>query len=142
DEMEKILIKDNKRLKDIIADEKKLKKEIENLKKNENKSTKELSLQGRLEFLRNNRQKARKHKEIIENSQNPQTQANDGKQNNTSGDDFLDDEKSDITTQDKPNNKNINSKDIGDAGEYAASMLFTKRSTRYLSNRRKLDANF
>ncbi|HDZ5125998.1 TPA: hypothetical protein RTH33_001685 [Campylobacter jejuni] len=142
DEMEKILIKDNKRLKDIIADEKKLKKEIENLKKNENKSTKELSLQGRLEFLQNNRQKAKKHKEIIENSQNPQTQANDGKQNNTSGDDFLDDEKSDTTTQDKPNNKNINSKDIGDAGEYAASMLFTKRSTRYLSNRRKLDANF
>ncbi|MGJ9216314.1 putative toxin, partial [Campylobacter jejuni] len=39
-------------------------------------------------------------------------------------------------------NKNINSKDIGDAGEYAASMLFTKRSTRYLSNRRKLDTNF
>ncbi|EAI9005014.1 hypothetical protein FVK13_09940, partial [Campylobacter coli] len=38
--------------------------------------------------------------------------------------------------------KNINSKDIGDAGEYAASMLFTKRSTRYLSNRRKIDANF
>ncbi|HEC2791816.1 TPA: hypothetical protein R2M45_001695, partial [Campylobacter jejuni] len=142
DEMEKILIKDNKRLKDIIADEKKLKKEIENLKENQNKSTKELSLIGRLEFLQKNRQKAKKHKEIIENSQNPQTQANDGKQNNTSGDDFLDDEKSDTTTQDKPNNKNINSKDIGDAGEYAASMLFTKRSTRYLSNRRKLDANF
>ncbi|HDZ4956243.1 TPA: hypothetical protein RTF88_001770, partial [Campylobacter jejuni] len=70
---------------------------INRLKKNQNKSTKELSLQGRLEFLRNNRQKARKHKEIIENSQNPQTQANDGKQNNTSGDDFLDDEKSDTT---------------------------------------------
>ncbi|EHN8574590.1 hypothetical protein KJ513_001996, partial [Campylobacter coli] len=44
--------------------------------------------------------------------------------------------------QEEQKNKNINSKDIGDAGEYAASMLFTKRSTRYLSNRRKLDANF
>ncbi|WP_250325359.1 putative toxin, partial [Campylobacter lari] len=38
--------------------------------------------------------------------------------------------------------KKILPKLIGDAGEYAASMLFTKRSTRYLSNRRKLDANF
>ncbi|HED8364722.1 TPA: hypothetical protein R6D75_001268 [Campylobacter jejuni] len=128
DEMEKILIKDNKRLKDIIADEKKLKKEIENLKKNENKSTKELSLQGRLEFLQKNRQKA---KNYGKNITNPQTQAsNDDKK------------KKGKSPQDKPNNKNINSKDIGDAGEYAASMLFTKRSTRYLSNRRKLDANF
>ncbi|HDZ5073062.1 TPA: hypothetical protein RTH05_001705, partial [Campylobacter jejuni] len=77
DEMEKILIKDNKRLKDIIADEKKLKKEIENLKKNENKSTKELSLQGRLEFLQKNRQKA---KNYGKNITNPQTQAsNDDK---------------------------------------------------------------
>ncbi|HDZ5087875.1 TPA: hypothetical protein RTH16_001651 [Campylobacter jejuni] len=136
DEMEKILIKDNKNLKNIIADEKKLDKKIRELKKT---STKELSLIGRLEFLQKNRQKA---KNYGKNITNPQTQANDGKQNNTSGDDFLDDEKSDTTTQDKPNNKNINSKDIGDAGEYAASMLFTKRSTRYLSNRRKLDANF
>ncbi|TXE85437.1 hypothetical protein FPD38_07930 [Campylobacter volucris] len=40
------------------------------------------------------------------------------------------------------NKKKISPELIGDAGEYAASMLFTKRSTRYLSNRRKLDANF
>lgn len=38
--------------------------------------------------------------------------------------------------------KKISPKLIGDAGEYAASMLFAKRSTRYLSNRRKIDANF
>ncbi|HDZ5135988.1 TPA: hypothetical protein RTH43_001665, partial [Campylobacter jejuni] len=90
------MIKDNKRLKDIIADEKKLKKEIENLKKNENKSTKELSLQGRLEFLQKNRQKA---KNYGKNITNPQTQAsNDDKK------------KKGKSPQDKPNNKNINSK--------------------------------
>ncbi|HDZ5081490.1 TPA: hypothetical protein RTH17_001916, partial [Campylobacter jejuni] len=139
DEMTKILLKDDESLKDIIRDKQELKKKIGKLQDKQNKSTKELSLLGRLEFLQKNRQKA---KNYGKNITNPQTQANDGKQNNTSGNDFLDDEKSDTTTQDKPNNKNINSKDIGDAGEYAASMLFTKRSTRYLSNRRKIDANF
>ncbi|HDZ5076413.1 TPA: hypothetical protein RTH04_001706, partial [Campylobacter jejuni] len=108
-----------------------MKKEIENLKENQNKSTKELSLQGRLEFLRNNRQKAKKHKEIIENSQNPQTQTSNDKK-----------KKKEKKSPKEDKDKTINSKDIGDAGEYAASMLFTKRSTRYLSNRRKLDANF
>ncbi|MBK1971117.1 putative toxin [Campylobacter sp. TTU_617] len=38
--------------------------------------------------------------------------------------------------------KNPNPKDIGELGEYAASMLFSKGSTRYISNRRKFDANF
>ncbi|HDZ5073057.1 TPA: hypothetical protein RTH05_001700, partial [Campylobacter jejuni] len=101
DEMEKILIKDNKRLKDIITDEDRLKEEIERLENKKNKpqlhgeiSNKELSLLGRLEFLQKNRQKA---KNYGKNIKNPQTQANDGKQNNTSGDDFLDDEKSDTT---------------------------------------------
>ncbi|HDZ5110544.1 TPA: hypothetical protein RTH37_001029 [Campylobacter jejuni] len=131
DEMEKILIKDNKRLKDIIADEKKLNEKINRLKKNENKSTKELSLIGRLEFLRNNRQKAEKYKGTIKNSQNPQTQTSNDKK-----------KKKEKKSPKEDKDKTINSKDIGDAGEYAASMLFTKRSTRYLSNRRKLDANF
>lgn len=38
--------------------------------------------------------------------------------------------------------KKISPKLIGDTGEYVASLLFGKRSTRYLSNQRKLDANF
>lgn len=38
--------------------------------------------------------------------------------------------------------KPIYSKDIGDTGECLASLLFDKKSTRYLSNQRKLDANF
>ncbi|EPC9469481.1 putative toxin [Campylobacter lari] len=40
------------------------------------------------------------------------------------------------------NKKKISPKLIGDTGEYVTSLLFGKRSTRYLSNQRKLDANF
>ncbi|HEG4693288.1 TPA: hypothetical protein SD903_001774 [Campylobacter jejuni] len=141
DEITKILLKDDKSLKDIITDEKELKKKIGKLQKIPNKSTKELSLLGRLEFLQRNQEKVKEYKDIIKNLQNPQQTSND--KNNT--DDFSDDEENNTTAQnnqEKQKNKNINSKDIGDAGEYAASMLFTKRSTRYLSNRRKIDANF
>ncbi|HEF8756885.1 TPA: hypothetical protein SBA10_001904, partial [Campylobacter jejuni] len=42
----------------------------------------------------------------------------------------------------KNSKKKISPKLIGDAGEYVTSLLFRKRSTRYLSNQRKLDANF
>uniref|UniRef100_UPI00207C7774 putative toxin n=1 Tax=Campylobacter jejuni TaxID=197 RepID=UPI00207C7774 len=141
DEMTKILLKDDKSLKDVITDEKELKKEIGKLQDKQNKSPKELSLLGRLEFLQRNQDKVKKHKDIIDNLQNPQQTSND--KNNT--DDFSDDEENNTTAQnnqEEQKNKNINSKDIGDAGEYAASMLFAKRSTRYLSNRRKIDANF
>ncbi|EDI8385387.1 hypothetical protein GD534_09840, partial [Campylobacter coli] len=77
---------------------------------------------------------------------NPQ-QVSDSKQNNSTkgrAKGGLKNKQKQTTTpnQEEQKNKNINSKDIGDAGEYAASMLFTKRSTRYLSNRRKIDANF
>ncbi|XUQ05980.1 putative toxin (plasmid) [Campylobacter coli] len=140
DEMTKILLKDDKSLKDVITDEKELKKKIGKLQDKQNKSTKELSLLGRLEFLQRNQDKAGKHKDIIKVLQNPQ-QASNANKNNTD-----DNKKKKLTkknqNQEEQKNKNINSKDIGDAGEYAASMLFTKRSTRYLSNRRKLDANF
>ncbi|EJD2900269.1 hypothetical protein M1U29_001853, partial [Campylobacter coli] len=140
DEITKILLKDDKSLKDVITDEKELKKKIGKLQKIPNKSTKELSLLGRLEFLQRNQKKAEKHKDIIKVLQNPQQTSNANK-NNTD-----DNKKKKLTkknqNQEEQKNKNINSKDIGDAGEYAASMLFTKRSTRYLSNRRKLDANF
>ncbi|WP_026943401.1 putative toxin [Helicobacter rodentium] len=42
----------------------------------------------------------------------------------------------------KNNEEPIHSKNIGDTGECVASLLFEKKSTRHLSNRRKLDANF
>lgn len=139
DEMTKIILKDDKSLKDILKDEEKLKKEIGRLRDKQNKSAKELSLLGRLEFLQRNQEKAEKHKDIIKVLQNPQ-QASDSK--NTDPLDMMAANNNTTPNQEEQKNKNINSKDIGDAGEYAASMLFTKRSTRYLSNRRKLDANF
>ncbi|MBT0742849.1 hypothetical protein, partial [Campylobacter lari] len=143
DEMTKILLKDDKSLKDIIRDEEKLKKEIGRLRDNQNKSPKELSLLGRLEFLQRNQEKAKDYKKTIKDLQNPQ-QASNSKQDSVKNANPLDMMAINSTTpnQEEQKNKNINSKDIGDAGEYAASMLFTKRSTRYLSNRRKLDANF
>ncbi|ELU0350740.1 hypothetical protein SA044_002014, partial [Campylobacter coli] len=146
DEITKILLKDDESLKDIITDEKELKKKISDLQNNQNKSPKELNLLGRLEFLQRNQDKAGKHKDIIKDLQNPQ-QVSDSKQNNSTkgrAKGGLKNKQKQTTTpnQEEQKNKNINSKDIGDAGEYAASMLFTKRSTRYLSNRRKLDANF
>ncbi|EAK8334664.1 hypothetical protein E7S19_08570 [Campylobacter jejuni] len=140
DEMTKIILKDDESLKDVIRDKQELKKKISDLQNNQNKSPKELSLLGRLEFLQRNQDKAGKHKDIIKVLQNPQQTSNANK-NNTD-----DNKKKKLTkknqNQEEQKNKNINSKDIGDAGEYAASMLFTKRSTRYLSNRRKIDANF
>ncbi|MBZ8197288.1 putative toxin [Campylobacter jejuni] len=142
DEITKILLKEDKSLKDIITDEKELKKKIGKLQKIPNKSTKELSLLGRLEFLQRNQEKAEKHKDIIKVLKNPQQASND-KQNDKTKSRTKNKQKQTTTpNQEEQKNKNINSKDIGDAGEYAASMLFAKRSTRYLSNRRKIDANF
>ncbi|EJY9226871.1 hypothetical protein OHQ98_001726, partial [Campylobacter jejuni] len=139
----KIILKDDKSLKDIITDEKELKRKIGKLQDKQNKSPKELSLLGRLEFLQRNQDKAKDHKDIIKVLQNPQ-QASNIKQESVKNAVPLDMMATNTTTpnQEEQKNKTINSKDIGDAGEYAASMLFTKRSTRYLSNRRKIDANF
>ncbi|EKG6003521.1 hypothetical protein O3379_001908 [Campylobacter coli] len=142
DEITKILLKDDESLKDVIRDKQELKKKIGKLQKIPNKSTKELSLLGRLEFLQRNQKKVKEYKDIIDNLQNPQQASND-KQNDKTKSRTKNKQKQTTTpNQEEQKNKNINSKDIGDAGEYAASMLFTKRSTRYLSNRRKIDANF
>ncbi|EPP5167543.1 putative toxin [Campylobacter jejuni] len=143
DEMTKILLKDDESLKDIITDKEKLEERIGRLQDNKNKSPKELNLLGRLEFLQRNQDKAKDYKKTIKDLQNPQQASND-KQDSVKNIDPLDMMATNSTTpnQEEQKNKNINSKDIGDAGEYAASMLFTKRSTRYLSNRRKLDTNF
>ncbi|HED6176199.1 TPA: hypothetical protein R5W99_001862 [Campylobacter coli] len=140
DEMTKIILKDDESLKDVIRDKQELKKEIGKLQDKQNKSTKELSLLGRLEFLQRNQDKAKDYKKTIKDLQNPQ-QTSDSKQDDAD-DDFSNSGTNTTSNQEEQKNKTINSKDIGDAGEYAASMLFTKRSTRYLSNRRKIDANF
>lgn len=145
DEITKILLKDDKSLKDVIRDEEKLEKKIKELQ-SKPKTNEKLNLLGRLEFLQRNQKKVKEYKDIIDNLQNPQ-QVSDSKQNNSTkgrAKGGLKNKQKQTTTpnQEEQKNKNINSKDIGDAGEYAASMLFTKRSTRYLSNRRKLDANF
>ncbi|EAH7449169.1 hypothetical protein L3L70_001748 [Campylobacter coli] len=142
DEITKILLKDDKSLKDVITDKEKLEERIGRLQDNKNKSPKELSLLGRLEFLQRNQDKAKDYKKTIKDLQNPQQASND-KQNDKTKSRTKNKQKQTTTpNQEEQKNKTINSKDIGDAGEYAASMLFTKRSTRYLSNRRKIDANF
>ncbi|WP_423644731.1 putative toxin [Campylobacter jejuni] len=142
DEITKILLKEDKSLKDIITDKEKLEERIGRLQDNKNKSPKELSLLGRLQFLQRNQDKAKDYKKTIKDLQNPQQASND-KQNDKTKSRTKNKQKQTTTpNQEEQKNKNINSKDIGDAGEYAASMLFTKRSTRYLSNRRKIDANF
>ncbi|EHK0649492.1 hypothetical protein J8510_001799, partial [Campylobacter jejuni] len=125
--------------------EEKLEKKIKELQ-SKPKTNEKLNLLGRLEFLQRNQKKVKEYKDIIDNLQNPQ-QVSDSKQNNSTkgrAKGGLKNKQKQTTTpnQEEQKNKNINSKDIGDAGEYAASMLFTKRSTRYLSNRRKIDANF
>ncbi|EAH6765717.1 hypothetical protein EI877_10285, partial [Campylobacter coli] len=142
DEITKILLKDDKSLKDVIRDEEKLEKKIKELQ-SKPETNEKLNLLGRLEFLQRNQKKVKDYKDIIKDLQNPQKTSN-GKQDSVKNIDPLDMMATNSTTpnQEEQKNKNINSKDIGDAGEYAASMLFTKRSTRYLSNRRKIDANF
>ncbi|EMU9931429.1 hypothetical protein AABD54_001722 [Campylobacter jejuni] len=145
DEMTKIILKDDESLKDVIRDEEKLEKKIKELQ-SKPKTNEKLNLLGRLEFLQRNQKKVKEYKDIIDNLQNPQ-QVSDSKQNNSTkgrAKGGLKNKQKQTTTpnQEEQKNKNINSKDIGDAGEYAASMLFAKRSTRYLSNRRKIDANF
>ncbi|EAH4525907.1 hypothetical protein D5V01_09510, partial [Campylobacter jejuni] len=123
DEITKILLKDDKSLKDVITDKEKLEERIGRLQDNKNKSPKELSLLGRLEFLQRNQDKAKDYKKTIKDLQNPQQASND-KQNDKTKSRTKNKQKQTTTpNQEEQKNKNINSKDIGDAGEYAASML-------------------
>ncbi|EIB23118.1 TPA: hypothetical protein SBE77_001843 [Campylobacter jejuni] len=141
DEITKILLKDDKSLKDIITDKDGLKEKIKELQRKPETNEK-LNLLGRLEFLQRNQDKAKDYKKTIKDLQNPQQASNDKQNDKTKSRTKNKQKQTTIPNQEEQKNKNINSKDIGDAGEYAASMLFTKRSTRYLSNRRKIDANF
>ncbi|EGX7729813.1 hypothetical protein JHF43_001962, partial [Campylobacter jejuni] len=81
DEITKILLKDDESLKDVIRDKQELKKKIGKLQKIPNKSTKELSLLGRLEFLQRNQDKAKDYKKTIKDLQNPQQTSNANKNN-------------------------------------------------------------
>ncbi|EOI4044448.1 putative toxin [Campylobacter jejuni] len=141
DEITKILLKDDESLKDVITDKDGLKEKIKELQRKPETNEK-LNLLGRLEFLQRNQDKAKDYKKTIKDLQNPQQASNDKQNDKTKSRTKNKQKQTTIPNQEEQKNKNINSKDIGDAGEYAASMLFTKRSTRYLSNRRKIDANF
>ncbi|MCW1684552.1 hypothetical protein OLT32_00990 [Campylobacter jejuni] len=79
DEITKILLKDDKSLKDVIRDKQELKKKIGKLQDKQNKSPKELSLLGRLEFLQRNQDKAKDYKKTIKDLQNPQQASNANK---------------------------------------------------------------
>ncbi|EGZ8417312.1 hypothetical protein JJL68_001690, partial [Campylobacter coli] len=81
DEITKILLKDDKSLKDVIRDEEKLEKKIKELQ-SKPKTNEKLNLLGRLEFLQRNQKKVKEYKDIIDNLQNPQ-QVSDSKQNNS-----------------------------------------------------------
>ncbi|ELH7360273.1 hypothetical protein Q9F85_001976, partial [Campylobacter coli] len=89
DEITKILLKEDKSLKDIITDKEKLEERIGRLQDNKNKSPKELNLLGRLEFLQRNQKKVKDYKDIIKDLQNPQKTSN-GKQDSVKNIDPLD----------------------------------------------------
>lgn len=126
-EMEKIILEQDESLKDIINDKTELDKKIHNLQDKPNRTAKETSLLGRLQFLQMNQNKAERY-EGIAKALEPQEETDPHNQEASK----------DNNQQYKP----IHSKDIGDTGECVASLLFEKKSTRHLSNRRKLDANF
>ncbi|EGX7733429.1 hypothetical protein JHF35_001898, partial [Campylobacter coli] len=64
DEITKILLKDDKSLKDVIRDEEKLEKKIKELQ-SKPKTNEKLNLLGRLEFLQRNQDKAKDYKKTI-----------------------------------------------------------------------------
>ncbi|HGQ6601452.1 TPA: hypothetical protein ACL01R_001860, partial [Campylobacter coli] len=101
-----------------------LKEKIKELQRKPETNEK-LNLLGRLEFLQRNQNKAKDYKKTIKDLQNPQ-QASNIKQESVKNAVPLDMMATNTTTpnQEEQKNKTINSKDIGDAGEYAASMLF------------------
>ncbi|EAL9256968.1 hypothetical protein DYV83_09810, partial [Campylobacter coli] len=79
DEITKILLKDDKSLKDVITDKDGLKEKIKELQRKPETNEK-LNLLGRLEFLQRNQDKAKDYKKTIKDLQNPQQASND-KQN-------------------------------------------------------------
>ncbi|EDO7987357.1 hypothetical protein GXN17_09570, partial [Campylobacter coli] len=80
DEITKILLKDDKSLKDVITDKDGLKEKIKELQRKPETNEK-LNLLGRLEFLQRNQDKAKDYKKTIKDLQNPQQTSNANKNN-------------------------------------------------------------
>ncbi|EGK8183226.1 hypothetical protein IO457_001675 [Campylobacter coli] len=116
-------------------DEEEIEKIIEELHKEKSDSIIKKDLLGRLEFLQNSISNSKKSEEVIQalSKKTEAIQALDNKKN-----DKTKKEKEDK----KEDKKELDSKLIGNAAEHLVSLLLVRRSTRYLSNRRKLDANF
>ncbi|TLD79755.1 hypothetical protein LS70_009615 [Helicobacter sp. MIT 11-5569] len=138
-EMEKILgVKEEASIEEI-------EKRMNEISSNKNRTPKEQNEFGRLEFLKNNKEKVEDYQGIIKKLKNPQ--AADNQQSNTGASNIEDTDKEKTNTpngnKSEDESKTINAKDIGDTGEYMVSLLlFSNKCTRYLSNRRKMDANF
>ncbi|MGJ0159299.1 putative toxin, partial [Campylobacter coli] len=98
-------------------DDKKIEKIIRELRKEKSDSIIKKDLLGRLKFLQNSISNSKKSNKVIQ----ALNKKKEGK---------------------KEDKKELDSKLIGNAAEHLVSLLLVRRSTRYLSNRRKLDANF
>ncbi|EAL1123765.1 hypothetical protein B7669_08790, partial [Campylobacter coli] len=128
-------------------DDKKIEKIIRELRKEKSDSIIKKDLLGRLEFLQNSISNSKKSEEVIQ----ALSKKTEGASKNVSGDTNM---VARATTQNDRNQpvlsspanlqdkKELDSKLIGNAAEHLVSLLLVRRSTRYLSNRRKLDANF
>ncbi len=105
-------------------DDKKIEKIIRELRKEKSDSIIKKDLLGRLKFLQNSISNSKKSNKVIQalSKKTEAIQAN--KEDNE---------------EDK---KELDSKLIGNAAEHLVSLLLVRRSTRYLSNRRYIDANF
>lgn len=116
-------------------DDKKIEKIIRELRKEKSDSIIKKDLLGRLKFLQNSISNSKKSNEVIQalSKKTEAIQALDNKKN-----DKTKKEKEDK----KEDKKELDSKLIGNAAEHLVSLLLVRRSTRYLSNRRYIDANF
>lgn len=109
-------------------DDKKIEKIIRELRKEKSDSIIKKDLLGRLEFLQNSISNSKKSNEVIQalSKKTEAIQAN----------------KEDNEEDNEEDKKELDSKLIGNAAEHLVSLLLVRRSTRYLSNRRYIDANF
>lgn len=108
-------------------DDKKIEKIIRELRKEKSDSIIKKDLLGRLKFLQNSISNSEKSEEVIQ-ALSKKTEAIQA----------LNKKKEDK----KEDKKELDSKLIGNAAEHLVSLLLVRRSTRYLSNRRYIDANF
>ncbi|HED6594970.1 TPA: hypothetical protein R5Z00_001657 [Campylobacter coli] len=108
-------------------DDKKIEKIIRELRKEKSDSIIKKDLLGRLKFLQNSISNSKKSNEVIQ-ALSKKTEAIQA----------LNKKKEDK----KEDKKELDSKLIGNAAEHLVSLLLVRRSTRYLSNRRYIDANF